>query len=106
MQIPRWLTWVPFTPIVFYAAERFPFRRDRLARSDLDAHLDIAIAIVDVIEVVWLQISFFMQGYLEPEVLARMRAELAPRCIRSPSSVGSSATRSSYACRARVSRPR
>ena len=78
LQIPRWLTWVPITPIVFYAAERFPFRRDRLARS-MWTHLGIALVIAVVIEVVWLQISFFIQGYLEPEALARMlnnRAEV------------------------------
>jgi len=72
MQIPRWLTWVPITPIVFYAAERFPFRRDRLARS-IWTHFGIALVIAVVIEVTWLQISFFIQSYLEPEALARMQ---------------------------------
>ena len=72
MQIPRWLTWVPITPIVFYAAERFPFRRDRLARS-MWTHVGIALVIAIVIEVLWLQISFFIQSYLEPEALARMQ---------------------------------
>jgi len=72
MQIPRWLTWVPITPIVFYAAERFPFRRDRLARS-VWTHVGIALVIAVVIEVLWLQISFFVQSYLEPEALARMQ---------------------------------
>lgn len=76
LQIPRWLTWVPITPIVFYAADRFPFRRDRLARSAW-THLGIALVIAVVIEVLWLQISFVIQGYLEPEALARMQSNRA-----------------------------
>jgi len=72
MQIPRWLTWVPITPVIFYAAERFPFRRDRLAQSTW-THFGIALLIAVVIEVLWLQISFGIQGYLEPEALARMQ---------------------------------
>jgi signal transduction histidine kinase len=76
LQIPRWLTWVPITPIMFYAADRFPFRRDRLARSAW-THLGIALVIAVVIEVLWLQISFVIQGYLEPEALARMQSNRA-----------------------------
>ena len=76
MQIPRWLTWVPITPIVFYAADRFPFRRDRLARS-VWTHFGIALLIAVVIEVLWLQISFVIQSYLEPEALARMQSNRA-----------------------------
>ena len=76
MQIPRWLTWVPFTPIIFSAAERFPFRRERLARS-IWMHLGISLAIAVVIEVLWLQISFVLQRYIEPEVLARMQQNRA-----------------------------
>jgi hypothetical protein len=76
LQIPRWLTWVPLTPIVFYAADRFPFRRDRLAKSAW-THLGIALVIAVVIEVLWLQISFVIQGYLEPEALARMQSNRA-----------------------------
>jgi two-component system, LytTR family, sensor kinase len=72
LQIPRWLTWVPITPIVFYAADRFPFQRDRLARSAW-MHVGIALLIALVIEVLWLQISFVIQGFLEPEALARMQ---------------------------------
>jgi len=72
LQIPRWLTWVPLTPIVFYAADRFPFRRDRLGRSAW-THLGIALLIALVIEVLWLQISFVIQGYLDPVGLARMQ---------------------------------
>jgi len=85
LQIPRWLTWVPITPIVFYAADRFPFRRDRLARSAW-THLGIALVIAVVIEVLWLQISFVIQGYLEPEALARMqnnRAEVYSAAVLS-----------------------
>ena len=76
MQIPRWLTWVPITPIVFYAAERFPFRRNLLARS-IWTHFGIALVIAVVIEVLWLQISFFIQSYLEPAALARMQSNRA-----------------------------
>jgi two-component system LytT family sensor kinase len=85
LQIPRWLTWVPITPIVFYAADRFPFRRDRLARSAW-THLGIALVIAVVIEVLWLQISFVIQGFLEPEALARMqnnRAEVYSAAVLS-----------------------
>jgi two-component system LytT family sensor kinase len=76
LQIPRWLTWVPITPIVFYAADRFPFRRDRLARSTW-THLGLALLIAVVIEVLWLQISFVIQSYLEPAALARMQSNRA-----------------------------
>jgi signal transduction histidine kinase len=76
MQIPRWLTWVPITPIVFFAAERIPFRRDRLARS-IGTHFAIALVIAVAIEVLWLQISFFIQSFLEPEALARMQSNRA-----------------------------
>jgi signal transduction histidine kinase len=76
LQIPRWLTWVPLTPIVFLAADRFPFRRDRLARSAW-THLGIALVIALVIEVLWLRISFLIQGYLDPAALARMESNRA-----------------------------
>jgi sensor histidine kinase YesM len=76
MQIPRWLTWALVTPIVFAAAERFPFRRDRLARS-IWTHLLIAFTIAAVIELAWLQISFAIQRVLEPEALARMQQNRA-----------------------------
>ena len=76
LQIPRWLTWALITPLVFAAASRFPFRRDQLARS-VWTHLLISLAIAAVIELVWLQISFAVQSYLEPEALARMRANRA-----------------------------
>jgi signal transduction histidine kinase len=76
LQVPRWLTWALFTPLIFYAAHRFPFRSDRLARS-MWTHLLIAMAIAAVIELVWLQITLVLQGYLEPEVLARARMNWA-----------------------------
>src|SRR4029079_13917070 len=76
MQIPRWLTWVPLTPIVFYAAERFPFRRDRLVRS-IWTHLAISLVIAFVIEVLRLKISFVVQGYIEPKALAQMQQNRA-----------------------------
>jgi signal transduction histidine kinase len=76
MLIPRWLTWVPVTAFIFYAADRFPFRRDRLARS-IWTHLGLALAIAVVIELLWLQISFVLQSYIEPRALAQMRANRA-----------------------------
>ena len=76
MQFPRWMTWALVTPLVFAAARRFPFRRDRLA-SFVWVHLGIAMVISAVIEIVWLQIGLALQGYLEPEVLARSRANWA-----------------------------
>jgi two-component sensor histidine kinase len=76
MEIPRWLTWVPLTPIVFYAAERFPLRRERLARS-IWTHLGISLLIAVVIEVLWLQIGLVLQGYVAPEALARTQQNRA-----------------------------
>ncbi len=76
MQLPRWLTWVPITPLVFIAAERVPFRRERLARA-VWLHLAFALAIAFVIEVLWLQISFALQSYIEPRAVAQMRANRA-----------------------------
>jgi two-component system LytT family sensor kinase len=76
MQLPRYLTWALFTPLIFAAAQRFPFRRDRLARS-LGAHVLIALAIAGTIELVWLQISLGLQMYLEPELMARVRSNWA-----------------------------
>jgi signal transduction histidine kinase len=76
LQIPRWLTWVPITPLIFFAADRFPFRRDRLARS-VWTHVALSLGIAVVIELAWLRISFVIQGYVEPQGLARMRANWA-----------------------------
>jgi two-component system, LytTR family, sensor kinase len=76
MQFPRWMTWALFTPIVFYAARRFPFQRERLAWF-VWVHLGIAMAISAVIEIVWLQISLALQGYLEPATIAQMRSNYA-----------------------------
>jgi two-component system, LytTR family, sensor kinase len=76
MQFPRWMTWALFTPLIFYAARRFPFRRDRLGAS-IWVHLLIAMAISAVIEILWLQLNLALQSYLEPEVMARIRANWA-----------------------------
>ena len=76
LQVPRWLTWALVTPLIFSAAHRFPFSSDRLWRS-VWTHLLIALAIAASIELVWLQITLIMQGYLEPEVLARARTNWA-----------------------------
>ena len=76
LQLPRWLTWVPITPLVFWAAQRFPFQRDRIARS-VWTHLGIALAIAVVIEILWLQTSFVIQSFIEPQGLAQMRANRA-----------------------------
>jgi two-component sensor histidine kinase len=73
MQFPRWMTWAAFTPLIFAAAHRFPFRRDRLARS-VWMHILIAMGISAAIEIVWLQISLVLQTYIEPEVMARVRS--------------------------------
>ena len=43
----------------------------------LDAPRNRASSIAAVIEVLWLQISFVIQGYLEPEALARMQSNRA-----------------------------
>ena len=72
LQFPRWMTWALVTPFVFYAARRFPFRRERLA-SYIWVHLGIAMMISAAIEIVWLQISLALQGYLEPAALERAR---------------------------------
>jgi two-component system, LytTR family, sensor kinase len=76
MQFPRWMTWAVFTPLIFYAANRFPFRRDRLPAS-IWPHLLIAMVISAVIEIVWLHVSLGLQMYLEPEMMARFRANWA-----------------------------
>jgi len=73
MQLPRYLTWALVTPLIFLAARRFPFRRDRLAAS-LGIHLLIALLLAGTIEVVWLQLSLVLQSYIEPEMMARMRS--------------------------------
>jgi signal transduction histidine kinase len=76
VQVPRWLTWALVTPLIFRAANRFPFRSDRLARP-VWTHLLIAMAISTAIELLWLQVTLAMQAYLEPDVLARARANWA-----------------------------
>ena len=76
MQFPRSMTWALFTPLIFAAANRFPFRRDRLAAS-VWMHVLIAMAISALIEVVWLQLSLLLQSYIEPEMMERVRSNWA-----------------------------
>ena len=76
MQFPRWMTWALFTPLIFYAANKFPFQRDRLARS-VWIHVLIGLAIAGAIEILWLQLSLALQMYLEPELMARVRSNWA-----------------------------
>ena len=76
LQLPRWMTWALFTPLIFYVARRFPFRRDRLAAS-IWVHVLLALAIAAAIEVAWLQVNLAMQMYIEPELMARFRANWA-----------------------------
>jgi two-component system LytT family sensor kinase len=76
MAFPRSMTWALFTPLIFAAANRFPFRRDRLAAS-VWMHLLIAMGISAVIEIVWLQLSLVLQSYIEPEVMQRVRTNWA-----------------------------
>ena len=76
MQFPRSMTWALFTPLIFAAANRFPFRRDRLAAS-VWMHVLIAMGISALIEVVWLQLSLLLQSYIEPEMMERVRSNWA-----------------------------
>jgi signal transduction histidine kinase len=76
LQFPRWTTWALVTPIIFYAAHRFPFRRDRLARS-IAVHVLIALSIAAAIELVWMNIGLQIQAIIEPESIARIRASRA-----------------------------
>jgi two-component system LytT family sensor kinase len=76
MQFPRWMTWALVTPIVFYAARRVPFRRERLA-SFILVHLGVAVVLAAVIEIVWLQIGLIIQSYIEPASMARTRENWA-----------------------------
>jgi hypothetical protein len=80
MQIPPLAHVGALTPVVFYAAERFPFRRDRLARSTW-THFGIALLIAVVIEVLWLQISFLSRATSTPKHSPECRTT-APRCTR------------------------
>jgi two-component sensor histidine kinase len=76
MQLPRYLMWALATPLVFSAVRRFPFQRDRFARS-LGTHTLFALAFASVIELVWLLMSLVLQAFIEPEILPRMRANWA-----------------------------
>lgn len=60
VQIPRWLVWLPFTPLIFAACRRYPFSRPRLGRALL-AHLALATAMIAVTESVHTQISLLVE---------------------------------------------
>ena len=59
-QIPRWLVWLPFTPLIFAACSRFPFSRPRLGRALL-VHLAFATAMTAVVEGGHTQISLLVE---------------------------------------------
>jgi len=73
MQLPRYITWALCTPLIFAAARRFPFTRERLGRS-VWIHTLFALLFAGLIELLWMQISLVLQMYIEPEMMARMRA--------------------------------
>jgi LytS/YehU family sensor histidine kinase len=60
MQVPRWLFWVPFTPLIFGACRRFPLARDRLGRSLL-AHLGLAAFTIVLVEGGYAQLSLAVE---------------------------------------------
>lgn len=72
MQLPRYIMWALFTPVIFAAVRRFPFERTRLARS-LGTHALIALAIASVVELLWQLIALVLQMFIEPEILPRLR---------------------------------
>ncbi|HEX6048594.1 MAG TPA: histidine kinase [Gemmatimonadaceae bacterium] len=76
MQFPRWMSWALVTPIIFHAAERFPFRRGATGRA-IAVHLVIAILVGSAVELVWMWPSLWLAGVLEPEQMARMRPSAA-----------------------------
>jgi LytS/YehU family sensor histidine kinase len=60
VQIPRWLVWLPFTPLIFTACRRFPFSRPRLGRALL-VHLALATAFIAVVEGAHAQLSLVVE---------------------------------------------
>ncbi len=51
LQFPRYLLWVPLTPLIFAAVRRFPIRRPGLARS-IVVHAGLALVCVAFVEFV------------------------------------------------------
>jgi LytS/YehU family sensor histidine kinase len=60
MQLPRWLFWVPFTPLIFAATRRFPLVRHRMARSML-VHLGLAAVMIVLAEGAYAQLSLVVE---------------------------------------------
>jgi two-component system LytT family sensor kinase len=71
MQFPRWMSWALVTPLIFYAADRVPFRRGAIARS-VAIHLGVAIVVGSVVELAWMRLSLALSALLEPDQMARM----------------------------------
>jgi LytS/YehU family sensor histidine kinase len=69
LQYPRWMTWALVTPLIFWAANRIPLRRERLAAS-VATHVLLALVCAAVIEFFWLQINIGVQEYIEPGSMA------------------------------------
>lgn len=60
VQLPRWLFWVPLTPLIFTATERFPLARGRLVRS-VAVHLGLATLAVVLVEGAYAQLSMAVE---------------------------------------------
>lgn len=60
MQVPRWLLWVPFTPLIFAATRRFPLAHPRLRRSLL-VHLGLATLTIVLVEGTYAQLSLVVE---------------------------------------------
>jgi sensor histidine kinase YesM len=62
LQIPRYLLWIPLTPLIFAAVRGYPVRRPELARS-IAIHAGIALLCVVFVELVSAQLQLvFMMG--------------------------------------------
>jgi len=59
-QIPRWLFWVPLTPLIFTASQRYPFSPDRIARS-LFAHLSLMVIAIVLVEGAYAQLAMVVE---------------------------------------------
>lgn len=60
MQVPRWLLWMPFTPLIFAATRRFPLAHSRLGRS-LVVHLGLAALTIVLVEGAYAQLSLVVE---------------------------------------------